>query len=259
MSSEPCRCGSGLPVSRCHSPAAQPSLRLEALAWVHRLGQWFPFLRPRGAEFARFAERLADDLGHREDDVPSRQIEEGLALLSESEHARLVAAFADCHLDQWEAVTADLGDEALARRALVTGAVRAGIGDRRAPPRRVLEDIDSGKAPAPHPRGALMLVLDPSAIWDIEAAQEASGEDLVPGRIKAVAVSRLDEGHGRRVARLAGHLARHLPFDDLPRTSSLLEEACRLAERDEAFASTVAIDSLVVYVAHRFAYTTSRN
>jgi hypothetical protein len=259
MVGEPCRCGSGLPVRSCHAPRTSPSLRLEAFAWVHRLGRWFPSLRPRDAEFARFAEHVADELGHSEDDIPSVQIEEGLALLSELERARLVAAFAACHADRWEAVTADLGDEALARRALVAGVVRAAIGDRRAPPRRVLVDIDSGKAPAPHPRGALMLVLDPSTIWDIEAAQEASAEGLVPGRIKAVAISRLDEEHGRRVARLAGYLARHLPFDDVPRTTSLLEEACRLAEHDEAFASTVAIDSLVVYVAHRFAYTTSRN
>src|SRR5687768_10158554 len=111
MSSEPCRCGSGLPVSRCHSPVAQPSLRLEALAWVHRLGQWFPFLRPGGAVFSSFAERVADEHGHREEDVPSGRIEEGLALLSEFERARLLSAFADRHPDQWEAVTADLGDD----------------------------------------------------------------------------------------------------------------------------------------------------
>jgi hypothetical protein len=259
MPSEPCRCGSGRPSSRCHSLTAAPSPHLEALAWIHRLGQWFPSLRPRGAAFARFAERVADELGHCEDDVPSAQIEEGIALLTQREHERLVTVFIGCHPDQWEAVTADLGDEALARRSLVAGAVRAAIGDRRAPPRRVLEDIDSGIAPAPHPQGALMLVLDPSAVWDIETAQEASVGGLVPARIKAVALSRLEGDHGRRVAQLAGHLARHLPFVDLPHTSRLLEQGCRLAESDDAFASGVAVGSLVVYVAHRFAYTTSRN
>jgi hypothetical protein len=101
------------------------------LAWVHELGRWFPFLRPGGPEFARFAERAADELGRRGDDMPTGSIEEGLALLSDIERARLVRAFADCHPDQWKAVTADLGDDALARRALVAGAVRAAIADRR--------------------------------------------------------------------------------------------------------------------------------
>jgi len=150
---------------------------LDALGEVHDLGAVFPFLRPDAAALAAFADRTADELGD-EDDISPERVEEGLTLLDDSERRRLVEDYAQRHPDPWAEVCESIGDRALAERTLVASAVRAAIGDRRLPPRGVLEEVERNEDVIDSPAKVLAFLLQPSRVWslfDLFAAAEAAG------------------------------------------------------------------------------------
>jgi hypothetical protein len=197
--------------------------RLDALAEVHDLGALFPFLRPAGAEVLAFADT--------------------------------VATYAAAYPGPWSTVCDDVGDPAVAERALVVGAVRAAVGERRLPPRAVLEEVEAADEALDSPEKALLFVLSPSNVWSIrdvvdasEAADGAADFGAWVGAIDAVADERVGDEHAERVRLLAGYVARRLPLEGLPRTSSLLSSACDALERDSDLANELALYLLTNYV-----------
>jgi hypothetical protein len=265
----PCRCGSGVPERACHDPRGAPGdeLRLLALGWIHGLAELFPFLRPTTAPALAFAERVARELGPADSDVPPEVVEEGLALLGASERARLVDVFAAPHPEEWTAVGRDLGDDGLARRVLAAGAVRSAIDDRRLPPRRLLDDFESGVAPSWPAAIALALALRPQGVWSIEEARKAdragSVHDLFGARwsaeIKRVAMELLADEQRMRVRMLALALAQQLPIEGRPRASACLAGACERIAGEPLFADEAAVASLAAYVAHFHALPQAAN
>lgn len=100
----------------------------------------------------------------------------------------------------------------------------------------------------------MLFVLPPASVWSIrdfvDASEAAEGEDFGAwiGAIDAIAAERLSDEHAQRVRLLARHIARRLPLDGLPRTSSLLARACEEVERDEDLCYELAINLLTNYV-----------
>jgi hypothetical protein len=230
--------------------------RLDALAEVHDLGALFPFLRPQRADALAFADRIADSLADGEA-VTTELAEQGLDLLDESERRRLVTSYATAYPGPWASVCEDVGDAAVAERALVIGAVKAAIGERRLPPRGVLEDVEAAEEELDTPEKTLLFILPPASVWSIrdvvgasEAAQgiEEFGDWI--GAIDAVAEERLSDEHAKRIRQLARHIARRLPLDGLPRTSALLTRACEEVEGDEDGCYELAMHLLTNYVVH---------
>jgi hypothetical protein len=239
---------------------------VRAVEWAKGLAGFFPWLRPEGKQIIRFAQAVACELGPNDGDVPAERIEQGRALLGASEQRKLVARFADRHPDQWAAVRSDSGDVASLERALVAGAVRAAILERRLPPSRRLADLERGIAPVRSPRDVLVVTMPPEAVWsavDFQCAERAAAEERTEAdwhaAIVTVAVSRLHEEHPRRVKTLVAALRPQLPVAGFPAASALLDEAYRRAARHHDFAASVAVALLGSCVAQHAAYITSTN
>lgn len=257
----PCSCGSGAPYEQCHGRRGPPSVRLRALAATHGRAALFPFLRPEPADARRFVERTALELGPNDGVILPATVERGLALLGEHERKRLANSYARSQPADWAGLSEAVGDLALARRTLAAGVIRAAIDERRPPPRRVLDDMEAGVAPSASPLEALVLVIHPAGVWSIEDSDEAveatSNAPVLSAAwgiaVRATARRRLSPEHTQRMRVLGGWLARMLPFEGVPRTSSVLEHACERLERDPPFLFEATCGSLVIYVAHRFA------
>jgi hypothetical protein len=220
---------------------------------VHDIAALFPFLRPEDDVVLAFADRAADDLGER-DHIPPAIVEEAAALVPADERARLVNAFAHRYVRRWASVVDAVGDSAAAERALVLSAVRAAIGERRLPPRGVLQEVERNRAMLDTPPKVLLFVIQHGSVWSRDDAHAAVAAVAKAPRaevrraVDTVAATRLDRSHPRRVRTLAGHLARRLPVARFPRTSSLLEQACADVAEDDALADELARESLSVYV-----------
>jgi hypothetical protein len=253
----PCPCGSGLKYKKCHGTTREAAERLEALAEAHDLGALFPFLRPRGKAIEAFAERAVDQLGETEE-IPSELVEEGTTLLDETERRRLVDVYSEEYPGPWGSLCEAVGDAALAERALVASSVRAAIGERRLPPRRVLVEVERLENELESPIKVLLFCLSPPSVWsivDAMTAMSAGAEHERPSiewlrAVDEVALERVGPEHDERVRALAGHIARRLPLPGLPRTSALLEQACAEVESDPELPRELACHLLAQYLAH---------
>jgi hypothetical protein len=257
----PCPCGSGRKYKLCHGSTRTKERaerrRLEALEEAQGLGALFPMLRPRGDAIAAFADRVADELGAHDGEIPEERVDEGLEHVDEAERRRLVAAYSDGYPGPWRSLCAEVGDRALTERALVASAVRAAIGERRLPPRGVLEEVEEEEAVLDSPANVLAFLLSPANVWSIEdavvAGDAAEGLDVGPEWFEVVdeiAETRLERAHPERVRKLARHIARRLPLKGLPRVSALLAEGCKEVERDPALAEELAVMLLSTYLVH---------
>lgn len=239
---------------------------MRAREWAGQLAGFFPWLRPENSELLAFAERVADELGPNDGHLPAERLQQGVALLGADGQRRLVECFAGRHPDQWAAVRADSGEGPVLERALMAGAVRVAILERRLPPLLRLDHLERGVAPAHSPREVLAVTLLADAVWSApdeqaaeQAAMEAATETEWLRAITAVAVARLHEAHPRRVQTLAAALRRRLPAAGFPTASALLEEGYARVEASAEFAEEVALALLPVYVARQAAYITSEN
>jgi hypothetical protein len=257
----PCPCGSGLKYKKCHGTSREDPERLQALAEAHDLAALFPFLRPRGTAVEAFAERAADQLGEATE-IPPELVEKGIELLDETERRRLVDAYAEEYSGPWASLCEAVGDTSLAERALVASSVRAAIGERRLPPRRVLVEVERLENELDSPIKVLLFCLSPPSVWSIIDAMTAmsAGADHERASIEwlrevdEVALERVGPDHDERVRALAGHIARRLPLPGLPRTSAFLDEACAAVESDAELARDVALHLLAQYLAHLAAH-----
>lgn len=257
MLEELCRCGSGRLHSRWHGLRARKRRgrgpELHALAEVHAVGVFFPFLRPQSEVFDGYAQTTAEAIGEAPREVSPAEAAAGAALLDAAEQERLVALWADRYPDRWSRIRAQVSDPALVERALVASAVRAAIMDCRACPRGVLEGLEGGQLErSPAAAIALALSLWPQAVWSYEEAVAYVSDEPVG----------IGEEHVPRVRAQAARLAARLPAAGLPRASATLLGGCALVARELQPAIGVAellLDAYELQLDKRASYVSRAN
>jgi len=136
--------------------------KIDVVEAAQNLARCFPELRPRG-EVIAFAEETAAMLGEDDFHVPPDLLADGLARVEIAERRRLVEHFAADQPAGWRTLVADFrANPVAAERALVRGAIKWLICERRDRPRSLLAALEGGD-PLPRTPGALVgLVLEPS-------------------------------------------------------------------------------------------------
>jgi hypothetical protein len=254
---ERCPCGSGEKFKRCcGTREAQAALERQAgaLEELVALAQLFPRLRPRGEAFGAWAERVAAlQLGE-------PPLDEGVALLEPAELERIERGHAEEFPQVWRSLVEELGDDELARKAVVYGAVAAGIRERRPLDGMALRLLDG--SPDEDSTEALALVLDAGDLWSVhdsvvaDAALAELADDLEDqayalawDAVLAEQAGRLSTPwHDTRLAELVRRLRSSLPLADFPASSAVLMAACDAFERDgdvrTRLAASLLADSL---------------
>lgn len=211
-----------------------------ALAQAGSIALFFPDVRPQGA-LVESAERL-----------------------TAVERRRIVDSWAARFPERWAVLVGEAEDVELAERALVVGAVRGAIGDRKSCDPAGLAEIEA--APDVHPGNALAAVIPPSTVWDYELAVEAAEAATKGERRSAIA----SIGFGcfeRCESRLRDRVAwveRQLPFPPFPCASAVLGEGCDLFAARRGFDAELACALLEGYVrllerGYPVGYVTSSN
>jgi len=119
--------------------------KIDVVEAAQNLARCFPELRPRGEEVIAFAEETAAMLGEDDFHVPSDLLAEGLERVELAERRRLVEHFAADQPLGWRRLVADLrANPVAAERALVRGAIKWLICERRDRPRSVLAALEGG-------------------------------------------------------------------------------------------------------------------
>jgi hypothetical protein len=219
---------------------------LAALSEAHDTGMLFPRVRPRDEVVVAFAGRLALELPVAAVEIPQDRIEEGVALVAESERRRIVDELRARYPSRWASLTAAAGDVGLTERAIVASAVKCAVIERLPIRRGLFELIEAMPAPA-SPCGVLVLALDGSLIWDRDDAI-VIGRTIPPGRdamsfyaeAHALADRRVEEWQLGRVRELAERIRDELPVVGLDRASRLLDEGIAEVAADDAAAAWVA-------------------
>jgi hypothetical protein len=231
----------------------------DAFDMAQNLARCFPELRPRGEEAIAFAEETAALLGEDDFHVPSDLLVEGLERVEQVERRRLVELFAGDQPMGWRTLVADFrGNPVAAERALVRGAIKWAICERRDRPRSVLAPLEDDH-PLPRTPGALVaLVLEPSYLWSIveASAVPVTVPSLVDDDVswvkaaEPIARDRVTPAHVDRVRMLLQPFATQLPIRSLPRASkSLAADVERVRRRTDA--AEVAAGLLLVGYAVR--------
>lgn len=228
---------------------------LLALAEAHDISALFPWVRPRDAVVEAFAQRVALELARGDPRVPPGRVEEGVALLDDSERRRIVDDWASDYPDRWSSLCTAAGDVALTERTVVASAVRGAISERRPVPRGPVAMLEDGRLSG-SPAAALALVLAPPLVWSRDdaillcaAAADRSPQPFFDAA-EELATEHVDEWHAQRVQTLAERLAAQLPITGLSRASRTLMEGCRRVDADEAVAYGVAAVLLAAYALH---------
>lgn len=248
---EPCPCGSGAKVKRCcGTEAALETLELRAdtLQELLDLAELFPRLRPSGAAFSHWADRIARR------DLSPALLEEGLGLLEDHERDRIEHEHERDYPHVWRTLCDDLGSDAIAAEAAVIGAVVAAVDERRPPDDDVLELLEGSAEARRDPCEALALVLRAGDLWSVhesvqvEAAIAAIPDDLDDDEYEKEWNATLEreagrlatEWHDERLATLVARLAGHLPFRGRPAASAALAGACETLARDPELRARLA-------------------
>jgi hypothetical protein len=247
-----CTCGSGLPFVRCHGDPANDYARVTALREAEAIAALFPAVRAQGAAIDAFLDELAAETV--DVDIDEARLGEGVTLLDTAERRRLVDSWARPYADRWASLTRAASDTAAAERALIVGALRMGVDERRRVPRDIVEALEDGQLRR-SPFAALALVIPPMFVWSRDeanaASAAASGRRKLRERhraVESVAYALASFDHLRRTRRLTARLAGELPFDGRPVASDLLAGPCREVELDDESARTGAVALLIAYV-----------
>lgn len=179
---------------------------------------------------------------------PQGALVESVKRLTAVERRRIVDSWAARFPERWSVLVGEAQDVELAERALVVGAVRGAIGDRKPCDPAGLVEIEA--AWDVHPGNALAAVIPPSTVWDYELAVEAAEAAAKVERQSAIASigfgcfdccePRLRE----RVAWVEGQL----PFPPYPSASAVLREGCELFASRQGFDAELACAVLEGYV-----------
>jgi hypothetical protein len=219
---------------------------LLALSEAHDIGMLFPRVRPHDDVVEAFAERVARELATSAREIPQARIEEGVALVGETERGLIVDQVRARYPDRWASLSRAVGDERLTERTVVASAVKCAVIERLPIRRELLEFIEAAPAPA-SPCGVLMLALDPSLVWDRDDAivigrtVSPSGDPMVfYAEAHALADRRVEDWHLARVRELADRVDGQLPVAGLERASELLAEGIDEIRVDDAAVAWVA-------------------
>jgi SEC-C motif len=221
----PCPCGSGRKHKLCCGLTRdqEPEAEREAgvIEEILSLPSLFPLLRPDCAGFDRWADGVAADT-----EWSKELLEEGLASLGRRERNRIAGGHRHEFPQVWSGLVAELGDEPLAEKVIMIGAVSAGLRERLPLDPGRLEVIEAcGCQDAAE---ALAFALEATDLWSVyeaTVADEALGRipdrELDDERFDAVieaAAGRLATGrHRRRLAVLVTRLPGRLPETEHPR------------------------------------------
>jgi hypothetical protein len=224
----------------CGTREAQAAMerKTSALGELMTLPVLFPQLRPRGEAFAAWAERIATT------QLEEPPLDDGLALLEPRELKRIERGHAQEHPSVWRSLVDELGNEGLAQKAVVRGAIAAGIWERRAPDAEALALLE--QSPELDAAEALALVLDSSNLWSVlessvvdDALAELDDDlddepyDLIWNATVADQAGRLcGPWHEARLAELVVRVRSRFPLDDFPQATATLARACDEFEHD---------------------------
>lgn len=195
-----------------------------ALAEAESIALFFPDVRPQGA------------------------LVESVERLAVVERRRIVDSWAARFPERWAVLAGEAQDVELAERALVAGAVRCAIGDRKPCDPAGLAEIEA--ASDVHPGNALAAVIPPSTVWDYELAVEAAAAAAQGERQAAIAsigFGCFDRCEPRLRERVAW-VERQLPFPPFPRASAVLREGCEFFATRPGFDAELACAVLEAYV-----------
>jgi hypothetical protein len=234
---EPCPCGSGRKYKRCCAELERLAPVIEEIVGLPAL---FPRLRPVGSEFDAWADSFAAG------EFEVALIDDGIRRLSPDERERIERAHAEEFPAVWRSLCAEAGDEELARRALIAGAVVAAIGERLPPDPERVDVLEWRARDQSDFADTLAIVLDCRDLWSLhesiqadEAAQAISEEldddvyETVWNAVVALQAEQLaGDWHHGRLALLVRRLRARLPLEDAPLASAALQEACAAFERD---------------------------
>lgn len=246
-----CRCGSGLPFSRCHGDPRNKFAREQALREAETVAMLFPSVRIRGQQIEAFAEHAA--VAYPDDAPPIDVLDDGVALVDARERQRVVESWAESYADRWESLTETAADRGAAERALLVGAVRAAIAERQATPRELVELLEDGRLRR-SPFAALAVVMPAPFVWsrdEAAAAEVAAAHSRRRDRsmaVEKVAYALMTFRHVSRVRALASQLYSELPIVELPEASRILSSACDQLRQDLAAARAATAALLVAYV-----------
>lgn len=211
----------------------------------------------RFALTGRRSEALLEEVAARHprsDEIPGKELEDGLALLGEAQRGCVVALWAEPYADRWHSLAAAAMDIPAAERALVIGALRAGIGERQPTPRDLIESLENMRLYR-SPHAALAVVVPPQFVWSIDEARAAGvvhrSHRKPRARMDAVeeiAYTLMSFEHVCRTRFLCERLAAELPLDGVPRACTMLASACDDVRRDLTAARAVCAALLISYV-----------
>jgi hypothetical protein len=197
----------------------------------------FPLLRPASRSFELWAAARPD--------VEDREcVQLGIEAMGWRERRRIVLGARRLG-DGWRNVTAGFGDERVAERALLAGAVVSGLREREPPDELALELLEERDDLREDPAEALSLVLEACDLWSIvEAEQLDLALAELPGELDDYEYETLwhrtigsearrlaGAHHRRRLELLVRRLRQQLPFDRYPLASAALTRACDAFER----------------------------
>lgn len=247
-----CSCGSGKVFARCHGDPANEFARTQALAEARQVALLFPSVRLRSPAALGLAERLAAGLGE-DEEIDEEALES--AAIEVSEARRVVDEWVAAYPDRWSSLCHAAADIGAAERELVKGALAVAVHERLSTPRATLAALELAEL---SPLPSLAYVLPPMLVWSYDEARVAAA--TLPDLIDEVAAALHRVEHVDRVHRLAGLVARELPFRGFPRATDALGQATASVGEDIGAAREVATWCLVAYARElAVSYSTSRN
>ena len=202
-----------------------PEPQARALAEAESIALFFPDVRPQGVRI------------------------ETVEHLPDFESRRIVDSWTARCPERWAVLVGAAQDVELAERALVAGAVRAAIGDRKPCDPAGLAALEAARLVV-HPGNALAAVIPPQAVWDydvaVDAAEAAAGGEREPA-IASIGFGCFERCRPRLRERITW-VERQLPFPPFPRVSAVLREGCDLFSTRRGFDAELACAVLEGYV-----------
>jgi hypothetical protein len=205
----------------------------------------FPRLRATGEAFSAWVDRVAAE------ERADAGVDEGIGLLDPAERARIVRSHREDFPAVWDSFREDVGDDASASGALLSGAVLAAVRERAEPDPRMLALLEELEEMRADHCSALALVLEAGDLWSVHESFEADAalaalpdglaEEEYEARWEHILASEserlADDWHHERLAALVRRLRDRLPLGGYPAASGALAAACGEFEHEARFRS----------------------
>ncbi len=167
----PCSCGSGRKFKLCCGTTRDQERQLRRQFGVFEeiasLPMHFPQLRPRGKKIGALLDRAVRD------GVDKATLADAVALLERRERSRIERSHAKEFPAVWRSLCAELGDEQIAREAVVLGAVLAALDERVPLHPELLALIEDTATDGDDPIEPLALALEAGDLWSLGESVQA--------------------------------------------------------------------------------------